>query len=552
MVRPQSRGDPWPQKRLGPDPIEGTRGGEATGEDSNASDLRGSDAVGSGAGPLVEETRLSRRGALAAIGTVAIGIAGISTASAEFAGGSGTESNPYQIANWEHLDSIRSEDPSAHYVLNNDLDADAAGYETFASADANDGDGWDPIDDFDGAFEGDGHTISDLSIDRPGQGNDFIGLFGEVTGAFTDLHVSGDVVGRSAGMLAGKFDGTMSDCSASGSVSGKSELQAQSTGGLVGENRGVITDCYADVIVQGDITVGGFVGLNNGKIADSYATGQVSGFQSFIGGFVGENDGFGEAAEITTSYATGEVFSDPDDSVLGDVTGVGGFVGRNDGRDTDAIIEDCYARGNVNYLGINPDGGIGGLIGENVSDGEVRRAYAAGDVDASSGTTGGIAGRNEGKTLRVYYDADVNDEAWGYNGGRGIARGLSAHQMQGVSPVEWMPVLDFANTWALVVDGDDYPVLRSTAGLDEATSDLDPIGPFENGPLDLNGDGLYEDVNGDGRVSIADVQALQYHVDDQIVQNNTERFNFSDGDPDEVTDADVAALYEWIEGVYGG
>lgn len=67
-------------------------------------------------------------------------------------------------------------------------------------------------------------------------------------------------------------------------------------------------------------------------------------------------------------------------------------------------------------------------------------------------------------------------------------------------------------------------------------------------PRDLDGDGLYEDVNGDGSADVVDVQALTRHLESDVVQNHSEAFNFSDGNPNEVTAADVEALYARVTG----
>jgi PKD repeat protein len=58
---------------------------------------------------------------------------------------------------------------------------------------------------------------------------------------------------------------------------------------------------------------------------------------------------------------------------------------------------------------------------------------------------------------------------------------------------------------------------------------------------DLDNDGLYEDVRGSGRFSILDVQALFNHIDEPVVKNNSEMFNFDEkGDVDIL---DVQALF---------
>jgi len=75
-------------------------------------------------------------------------------------------------------------------------------------------------------------------------------------------------------------------------------------------------------------------------------------------------------------------------------------------------------------------------------------------------------------------------------------------------------------------------------------------------PRDLDGDGLYEDIDGDGELSIGDVQQFFQNRDADVVQNNAEFFNFSAADtaaasdtvtPEEVTIGDVQALFQLFQ-----
>jgi hypothetical protein len=55
----------------------------------------------------------------------------------------------------------------------------------------------------------------------------------------------------------------------------------------------------------------------------------------------------------------------------------------------------------------------------------------------------------------------------------------------------------------------------------------------EGSPRDLNGDGLFEDVNGDGRVTIEDVLLFSFSVSNPVFQENRQLFDFdTDGDVD--------------------
>ena len=153
-------------------------------------------------------------------------------------------------------------------------------------------------DPFDAVFDGNGHTVSNLFIDRGTE--DHVGLFG-YTNYFSVLRnvglVSANITGNDeVGALAGGSLGTIITSYATGQVSGIT------VGGLVGVNfsESVISASYATATVTG-YQAGGLTGEHTGTIIASYATGSVTG-DRFIGGLVGVT-----AGTITASYATGSV-----------------------------------------------------------------------------------------------------------------------------------------------------------------------------------------------------------------------------------------------------
>ncbi len=174
-----------------------------------------------------------------------------------FAGGSGTEDDPYKISNVDQLQDM-NENLSAHYELVNDIDASV-------TKDWNDGSGFMPVgkdDDnkFTGSLDGQGYEISGLCINR--SSTDWVGLFGYLgeTASVEDLGlVDANVIGNDW------------------------------VGGLVGYNDGRVSNSYATGNVSGDWRVGGLVGYNEGEIQDSYATGEVSGNHT-VGGLMAENE----------------------------------------------------------------------------------------------------------------------------------------------------------------------------------------------------------------------------------------------------------------------
>lgn len=68
-----------------------------------------------------------------------------------------------------------------------------------------------------------------------------------------------------------------------------------------------------------------------------------------------------------------------------------------------------------------------------------------------------------------------------------------------------------------------------------------------NEPADPDDDGLYEDVRGDGGVSVLDVQTLFVDLDTPAVQQNAAFYNFADADADTVTVLDVQTLFDGID-----
>ena len=230
------------------------------------------------------------------------------------------------------------------YELASDLDLDTNGNSRPDPGDRfwNDGSGWVPLGGVAGevpgfvnivpertlqaVFEGNGHTISGLFIDR--SQSVAIGLFGIVWDEgqvrnlrLVDADVAGDVfVGAAVGLNRGAARGVH----AAGIVSGHLDV-----GGLIGSNDvgGSVTSSATSVHVSGVQRVGGLVGGNyHATISRSYATGMArlqhaSTYERDVGGLVGAN---GIGGHISASYATG--------TTSGPGPGVGGLVGNNRGR----------------------------------------------------------------------------------------------------------------------------------------------------------------------------------------------------------------------------
>ena len=295
-----------------------------------------------------------------------------------------------QIHDWYDLDAVR-DNLDGKYILMNDLDSTTAGYEELVGLTANGGKGWQPIGGihahFTGTFDGQGHEIHDLFINRPDEFR--VALFADVYRSATikdvgmvNVTITGD---SSVGSLVGYSGGTVSNSYSSGSVIGDTGV-----GGLVGVNLvyvlydGAVSDSYYTGSVTGQSDVGGLVGSNYGSVSYSYSTGSVTGFGA-VGGLMGDN------REGTVSYCYSIA------SVTGEAT-VGGLAGYSEGT-----VSNSYSSGNV--IGVDA---VGGLVGVN-HDSTVSHSYSTGDVTGTS-NVGGLAGVNWGTVSSSYSSGNVVGE----------------------------------------------------------------------------------------------------------------------------------------------
>ena len=240
------------------------------------------------------------------------------------------------------------------------------------------GSGWAPIggtaaNSFSRIFEGNGHTISGLRMDRF---QNYMGLFAQLTSneiknvGLLDVDVKGND-GFYIGGLVGSNRGSIINSYVTGAVSGE-----QYVGGLAGRIwRGAsIINSYATAAVTGTSNyIGGLVGRSRGDIMNSYATAAVTGTSNYIGGLVGQNE---NEANIINSYASGAVSGNSE---------VGGLVGWNE---NEANIINSYASGAVSGTS-----NIGGLIG--LHQGRLSNTYATGNVSLTSefdNSVGGLVG----------------------------------------------------------------------------------------------------------------------------------------------------------------
>lgn len=78
------------------------------------------------------------------------------------------------------------------------------------------------------------------------------------------------------------------------------------------------------------------------------------------------------------------------------------------------------------------------------------------------------------------------------------------------------------------------------------SDELAPICPSCEVPTNLDGDRLYEDVDGDGKLTEDDALILSFHIDVQVVQENAGAFDFNEDQ--QLTQEDAEELMKIVKG----
>lgn len=228
---------------------------------------------------------------------------------------------------------------------------------------------------FGGVFDGNGHTISDWTMTRSMTPAGLFSILQE-SGVVKDLKVSGTV--------------SMS-------------ADNSNTGGIVGENYGMVTGCTFTGSVSGGDKVGGIVGINasTGQVLSCSASGAVSG-DKMTGGIAGCSlgtiKGCENNAEVNTvsvdpairpeeidldfSLDVSRLTSMDTTMVSSDTGGIAGY--------SSGTLSDCVNKAQIGYQHIGYN--VGGVVGR--SCGYIRACENNGDIFGRK-DVGGIAGQME-------------------------------------------------------------------------------------------------------------------------------------------------------------
>ena len=238
------------------------------------------------------------------------------------------------------------------------------------------GQGFAGIPIFNGTFDGQGHTISNLNLVQDGS---VVGFFRylESDAVVQNLTLQGRAMPegsrRTIGSVAGSNAGTVKNCSFVGVSSGVSMV-----GGIVGQNLsgGAVDGCTVTGSVYGAHFVGGIAGDNHGVIANCVNKASVN---TKV-----------EQNEIDISSLTIKDLIGTEN--VADITDIGGVAGSSAG-----VVKNCQNLGTVGYqhMGYN----VGGIVGSQT--GYVTACTNYGTVYARK-EAGGIVGQMEPNSTLEY------------------------------------------------------------------------------------------------------------------------------------------------------
>ena len=264
-----------------------------------------------------------------------------------------------------------------------------------------------------GIFDGNGHSISGVYVNRDEAADDVdtrfkssIGLFGYHDGVTRNLGIL-DSYMRGKGCIGGicgyNDGGTIQNCYSAATVCGDSYI-----GGICGRSRSnsIIENCYnAGYIYGATRSIGGICGDNYSTIESCYNIGIIEG-NFMVGGIVGVSSGLGNTIWIKDCYNRGNVIGDTKD-----IGGIGGYIGSS-------LVENCYSQATV-----SGNTNVGGICG-NSNKVDFQNAYYDSNLytgDAIGCLKDATAEKTEGKPSQAFesgeitylLQADREEPVWG-------------------------------------------------------------------------------------------------------------------------------------------
>lgn len=305
---------------------------------------------------------------------------------------------------------------------------------------------WMPLGDytlpFMGIFDGNGHTISNMTITNNNQ--IFVGLFGKATGDIKNLNLTNVSVNVETdfltyvGGLVGFTTGNVTDVSVSGDLTVLNSVSNSYMGLLVG---------YTQSPLETDTDAATFVSnvLENNEVSGNLVL--TSENIAFLGGLVGK----------TFNTTVKDNYSDTDITLITSTAQsyLGGFIGHNyggilEGHEAEVDDVNIYIENNVSLSIINitvdeKDISFGGFIGYNQS-GYIRNNFSNTEITA----------------IGIYAETQT------FNIGAFLGENWDAQVMNNVALYAYSSVL------YTLIDGTEYTVndYNSFIGLNESTLDF--------------------------------------------------------------------------------
>ena len=314
--------------------------------------------------------------------SLALCLCSLTAAFAQFSGsGSGTENDPYLIFYADQLTQVRNflGKSGVYFKLMSDIDL------TDWIEENSPNQGWQPIgvssSKFQGIFDGNNHTISNLNINRPSA--DGVGLFGYANGATfknivideTTITGNGDV-----GPVCGNASSsTFSNCKVTATINAK----GNTVGGIAGSASGTFTNNkVTNTTINGNDNVGGIVGYTGNATFTSNDVSAMIGGKNQVGGILGNSSS-------NCSFDNNIVKC----NIVG-VDNVGGLIGQIMQNEKVSLkTKKCAFYGTI-----KAHSRVGGVIGLFYSFGncDISNCYSICDIQATGDRIGGILGQKEG------------------------------------------------------------------------------------------------------------------------------------------------------------
>lgn len=229
---------------------------------------------------------------------------------------------------------------------------------------------WDPISEYEGTFDGKGHTISKVFCELSAE--NYAGLFRINNGTIKNLGIVDSYFGGKdyVGSFCGYNNGTIENCYSSSTYKGDENdggvLGYTYVGGLCGVNEGTIKYCYNSGKVEASVdSVGGLCGANraSGKITSCFSMGIVIYYKETDASY-GSLCGYNEKSDsINNCYTTAK------SQYLNDYYG----------NESEIVLCKKCEIINTNYYLCDEDNGNGGKTEKQFHSGEV--AYLLGQSD---------------------------------------------------------------------------------------------------------------------------------------------------------------------------